>query len=227
MQPDPIHAFHQALRLGPGHCPPDLFDGSVPAIVRGLKAHANNIAHARHTALEETYPRLALRVGSSVFHEAVERFLEQDDVLDRSLDLLGRGFEEVLERPLDRDLARAEWTWLAAFQATEAEALTVTALAKLTPHALTRATLLLHPATRCVPLEAAEDFSWDQPLTGDGDFLLVTRPATEVRLRHTNKVVATIVAQLQTHVAPASITSEPGAFMTLVEAGAVQWEDRP
>lgn len=76
MQPDDLNAFHQALRLGPGFCPPDLFEGTVPAIVRGLKAHANNIGYARHMALEETYPRLARRVGPAAFHEAAERFLE-------------------------------------------------------------------------------------------------------------------------------------------------------
>ena len=227
MQPDSLQAFHQALRLGPGYCPADLFDGTVPSIVRGLKAHATNIAYARHTAIEETYPRLARRMGASAFHDAVERFLELQHVLGRSLDLLGDGFVEVLTHPHERDLALVEWAWSQAFQAQDAEALTLSALAQATPDHLLIGHFALHPATRCVRMEAAHDFVWDNLLPGSDDFVFITRPGADVRVRRADGRQAAIVAQLDSDSGESlSIASDPTAFIALVEAGAIVLENQ-
>ena len=106
MQPDALTGLHQALRFGPGYCPPNLFEGSVPAIGRGLKVHANNISHARHVALEETYPRLVDLMGLEEFHAAAEAFLERDGICFRALDSIGEGFEQLLDDAAHRNLAR-------------------------------------------------------------------------------------------------------------------------
>ncbi len=228
MQPEPLIAFHQALRYGPGHCPPDLFDGTVPSIVRGLKAHANNIGHARHVALEETYPRLRRRMGSDSFHAAAERFLDDNRVLGRSLDTLGSGFELFLENPGERDLARAEWAWLEAYGAAEGAVLTLAELAKMDPHSLVDAHLAIHPATRCVALEAPESFVWEDGLAGDGNFLLLSRPHSDVLVRRIDAVEAKIVALLARAVRASELLGgEATALIALVQAGTIRLEDRP
>src|SRR6476646_3452839 len=112
MPHDPLSAFHDAVRYGPAACPDDLFAGTVPHIIRGLKVYANNVAHARRTALEDTYARLVASIGADRFHAVATRFLDQDEVLSRSPDALGEGFAEFLDDAHERDLARAEWAWL-------------------------------------------------------------------------------------------------------------------
>lgn len=225
MRPESFNAFHEAIRFGAGHCPPDLFDGSVPAIVRGLKVHANNIAHARHVALEETYPRLLRAMDPGAFHEAAEQFLDQPHVVSLSLDALGEGFERYLEEASFRDLARAEWRWLETFHAAEAEALTVAELASLQPDALLAARLRLHPATRWLVLEEPEAFDWDWQIAGDGEVLLLSRPDAEVLLRRVDAEAASILSALSK---PRPVVRLLGAdlpaLITLIDAGTIVLE---
>lgn len=228
MRPEPLAAFHQALRLGPGYCPPDLFDGSVPAIVRGLKVHANNISHARHIALEETYPRLAREMGLEAFHAVAELFLEQEAVLGRSLDGLGKGFDELIDELTHRDLARAEWAWLQSFHAAEADALTLVELAAMTAEELHDSSFDLHPATRLIGLERPERFAWDEPLRGAGDKLLLTRPEAEVLPRRVGPVEAEIVALIANRQRAGDLLDRgPAALITLIGAGALVLEKQP
>lgn len=224
MQPEPLAAFHQALRLGPGYCPPDLFGGSVAAVVRGLKVHANNIAHARHVALEETYPRLLEAMGAEAFHQAAARFLAQPLVLDRSLDDLGRGFEQILDHPAQRDLARAEWLWLEAFGAPEASAITLAELASFAPERLLAASFQLHPAARWTPLEQPTSFGWDGS-EGEGEILLVTRPAAELHVRRIPAEAAEPLGLLsRPRAAGDLLAAHSVTLIKLVEAGAITLE---
>lgn len=226
MQPDVFTSLHQALRFGPGYCPRELFEGSVPAIVRGLKVHANNISHARHVALEETYPRLLELMGIAAFHAAAEAFLESDGVTCRSLDTIGEGFEKLLDDPTHRNLARAEWAWLDAFHAAEGEALALAALAGIDPETLITARLALHPATRWFALEDPHSLAWD--IAGEGNVLLVTRPQTEVLLRRADSVAADILSLLSKSCAASDVLgADPTTLIALIDAGAVVLEKLP
>ena len=222
MRPEPFHAFHAALRGGPDHCQADLFEGSVPSIVRGLKVHANNIGYARHVALEDTHPRLVRAIGLETFHSVAERFLEQPHVRARALDTIGAGFDFVLDHAGHRDLARAEWLWLQCLNAAEAEALTLAALASLRPERLLAATLKLHPATAWQQLEDQASFLWDEPVPGSGGLLLFTRPEAEVSVRRIDPQSALVLTRLQSgpHV-NALVEEDMPALVELVAAGAI------
>lgn len=221
-----LSAFHQALRFGLGHCPPDLFEGSVPSIVRGLKVHANNVAHVRHVALEETYPRLLNRMGADAFHAAADSFLDGTAALSLPLDALGEGFETVLDVNIHRDLARVEWAWLQSFHAGEAEALTLAALASFRPEELVETRIALHPATRLVRLEEPALFDWGGSSCGNGGEVLLTRPDATVLLRRVDAVSAQSIALLESNPRAGELLGgDPTIMLALIEAGAIYLGD--
>ena len=228
MQPDALTGLHQALRFGPGYCPPKLFEGSVPAIVRGLKVHANNISHARHVALEETYPRLVGLMGLEEFHAVAEAFLERDGICFRALDSIGEGFEQLLHDAAHRNLARAEWAWLESFHAAEGKALTLGELAGLDPLTLIAARAGLHPAARWFALEDPHWLAWDNAMAGEGNVLLLTRPENEVLVRRVDEDAADVLSLLSKS-CPAGdlLGTEPATLIMLIDAGAVMLEKLP
>jgi hypothetical protein len=96
------------------------------------------------------------------------------------------------------------------------------------PAALVGASLALHPAVRCVELEAPLRFAWPGPLQGDGNFLLVTRPHAEVLIRRVGAALASIVGrQAMPGQADELLETQPEPLLALIEAGAIQMEDRP
>lgn len=222
MRPDPFIAFHNALRFGPGHCPPDLFAGGVPQIVRGLKVHANNISHARHVALEETYPRLLERMGAEEFHSFAETFLTEPAAAGRSLNLLGQGFADHLGDPAHRDIARVEWAWLECYCATEDDAFSLGELASLAPAALLDIVLTLHPATHLVELEEPAIFGWSEDGGEQAPFLLLSRPDAEVLLRRVGEGEARLARMLASpRKAGDLLDQDPSSLFTLIEVGAI------
>ncbi len=222
MRPDAHAAMRDTLMHGPGHCPPDLFAGEVAAIVRGLKAHANQISHARHVALEESYPRLRARIGADAFHRLTAAHLASGRVAGKSIDALATGFERMLDAPAWRDLARAERAWLQAYHAGDARALTMADIAGLAPDALLEMLVERHPAARVVAIEDPASAPWDEPLAGAGGFIIVTRPEAEVRLRRIDEVLAWNLTRTPTRIeALLSAGVEPAALFMLVEAGAL------
>lgn len=228
MRPDPFIAFHRALEFGPGSCPADLFAGSVPSIVRGLKVHANNIAYARHMALEQSYPRLLQLLGLQAFHDAAERFLDQPQIANRSLDSLGEGFTQLLDDPAHRNLGNAEWAWLQVFHAAEAKALTLAELATLDAETLIGARFSLHSAVRWFPLEEPFQLPWDHPLSDDGEALLLTRPESEVKLQRIDSGATAVLSLLSTPCTPGELLgTEALKLIALIDAGAIVLEERP
>jgi len=223
-----LAALHQALRFGPGHCPPGLFAGGVPSIVRALKVHSNNISHARHVALEETYPRLLRLIGPEAFHRQAEPFLDQDDVSSRRLDAIGEGFERQFKEPAHRDLARTEWAWLQAFHAAEADTLMLAELAAMRPKDLLSVRFGVHPAAHWFALEELTSFRWDYAIADEGDILLITRPKVEVLLRRIDHKPARVLSLLSdSRVAGELPGLDLPALITLIDAGAVVLETRP
>lgn len=190
--------------------------------------HANNVAYARHVALEDTYPQLVRIMGRQEFRAVANVFLEQEKVLDRSLDRLGHGFANLLPTAGLRDLARVEWAWLEAFQAADEEALDLGALAAMSPHALALRTIGLHPAARLVPLESASEFEWEGRSLGRDDHYLVTRPAREVEVRAIVDPAAEIFLRAKDRsLGPGLLEEHVPAVIALIEAGAIILEPLP
>lgn len=204
-------AMQATLAFGPGHCPPDLFAGTVPAIVRGLKAHANTISHARFIALEESYPKLRDEIGAAAFHRAAERHLDDPNVRLRTLDQLGEGFERQLIRATWRNLARTEWAWLEAYHAPDAAAFSIEALALLAPEELVAVSVDRHPAARLIMLEE-----------GQGA-MIVTRPEADVQVTPLNPDSADLFASIDCAVPLGTLlaTSPAPTILALIAAGAV------
>ncbi len=222
MRPDAFAAMRDTLQHGPGHCPADLFAGEVAGIVRGLKVHANQIAHARHIALEDTYPRLRARTGAEAFHVLADAHLASKRVRGKSLDGLGAGLERLLQAPAMRDLARAELAWLQAYHARDAAPLTSADIAALDPEELLDLTVERHPAARVIGLEEPKTSPWDEPVAGEGAYLLVTRPGVQVMLRRIDHVLAWNRCRKPARVAALLEAGvEPTALFELVAAGAL------
>lgn len=194
MRPDAISAMRSALARGPDHCPPDLFTGSVEAVVRGLKAHANHISHARHMALEETYPRTRELLGGEAFHQAAETHLADEAVLRQPQARVGISFSDRLTGAA-RDLAAVEWAWLEAHGAADAIAFDLEAIAGFEPRRIAATSVNLHPAARRIETVCPAQFIWEGsaiPATG----ILVTRPRLEVLVTAIDPSAALLLDQL-------------------------------
>jgi len=220
MRPDAQLAMRTALEHGPDYCPPDLFTGSVVSIVHGLTAHANTIAHARHVALEETFPRTRELTGKRYFHLVARKHLADLSVLRLPLARIGQGFAARLAGT-GRDLAAVEWSWLEAHGAPDALALDLSAIAGLDPHAVAAAIVALHPAVRLVALWVPARMQWEGTATGE-NYVLITRPHAEVVVTGAGHAVASMLGLLDR---PRSLGDllerNPAAATKLVSAGAL------
>ncbi len=211
MRPDSQLAIQATLAFGPGHCPPDLFEGSAEAIIRGLRAHSNTISRARHVALEETFPKLRERIGHEAFHQAAQRHLDQATVLGRPLDRIGQGFEDQLTDAPARDIARLEWAWLDAYHAADAEPLTPASIAGLSAEALIALHAARHPAAQIIRHEA------------DAGATLISRPSAEVLLTPLDRAAADIFDTLERPRPLGALLAlaQPAAVLALIMAGAL------
>jgi hypothetical protein len=220
MQPDAQQAARTALKLGPGHCPPDLFRGSVASIVRGLKAHANTIAHTRHIALEETFPRTRALLGVEAFHASAEAHLADPRVLRLPLAHIGNGFARRLADGA-RDLAAVEFAWLEAHSKADAPSFDLTAIAGLDANAVASATVSLHPASRLLVLIDPWEFVWEgQGVRGNA--ILLTRPHADVIVTGVDDAASSMFRLLdRPRLLGDLLELDPAAVTTLVDSGAL------
>lgn len=166
-----------ALAHGPGHCPPDLFAGPVDRILLGLKAHANTISHARHVAMEDTFPRTRVALGAENFHELAGHYLERGQALHLPFTQIGRAFPEILDG-LACDLARIEWAWFEVHGATDAIAFDLDAITGLTAEQVASSRVVRHPAARMASVDHPGIVFDGVPL--NGGHALITRPSLNV-----------------------------------------------
>ncbi|MCJ8190299.1 HvfC/BufC family peptide modification chaperone [Sphingomicrobium aestuariivivum] len=222
MRPDAQIAFAETLAGGPARLPADLLVGPRAAQLRGLRAYANTISHARYKALEETFPRTRAAMGDEAFHAAATAFLDTPSPHRRPIRLIGDTFADSLAAPAHRDLATVEWLLLEAHGAAEAPAVTLAGIAGLTPSALLAARVMRHPATCLAVLEAPAAFRWDGAQGGSDGFVLLTRPEAQRQVRQVNAAIAALVAALDAPIAFADLLeSDADAVTALVEAGAL------
>lgn len=222
MPRDALNAMRTTIAHGPNYCPPDLFAGEARRVLMGLKAHANTIAHARHVALEETFPRTRALLGDDVFHALAERHLDDPATLARPLARIGERFA-TLAAGAARDLARLEWAWLEAHGAAEGPPFDLAALHGRDSAAIAGAVVAPHPAARLVILDHA--VPWDGATLPD--VALVTRPHTEINVHAIGPADACLFAS---HSRPTPfaewLEQDADAAIRLVTLGALT-EDRP
>ncbi len=175
MPRDGLTAMRTTIDRGPDFCPPDLFKGEARRVLMGLKAHATTIAHARHVALEQTYPRTRRLMGAEAFHALVGDHLADPATLARPIARIGDGFPARLAGSA-RALARIEWAWLEAHGAEDAQAFDLGSIAEREPEAIAVATVSAHPAARLIEVDAPVD--WDGVCVDR--FALIARPDTDV-----------------------------------------------
>ncbi len=209
-----------ALALGPDHCPATLFAGPIDAIVRGLKAHANHISHARHVALEDTYPRTRELLDSESFHRAAETHLSDPAVLRQPPARIGIDFAARLTGA-GRDLAAVEWAWLEAHGAADAIALDLAAIAGLTTEQVAASIVSRHPAVRRVDLACPAAFAWDGSAMSAAT-ILVSRPRAAVLVTAINLSARLMIEQLDRPLPLGDLLErDPAATTTLVTTGAL------
>jgi hypothetical protein len=148
-----------------------LFAGDADRIALGLRVHANNAMHALVTALRDSFPQLANRLGDAVFTGLAVAYARAHPPRRGALiAAFGAALPDFVEDAANladadvlADLARTEWAWLQALHAPDATPLPLAALAALSPEALAGARLRLHPSLTLVPGRA------DIALIRDGD----------------------------------------------------------
>ncbi len=209
-----------ALAFGPGRCPPHLFAGPVDAVVRGLKAHANAITHARHLALEDTYPRTRAMMGDEAFHAIAEQHLADPARLRLPHTLIGMSFADRLTGSA-RNIAVVEWAWLKAHGAADVDPFDLAAIAGLDASYVARAIVVRHAAARLVSRITPAPLVWDGVII-EAPFILLTRPHADVVVTGVDHTVAQSLELLSEPRPLAELLEfDSAAATTLVTAGAL------
>lgn len=209
MQPDAQAAMLAAINLGPDYCPPDLFAGDPRSVLAGLKAHANTIAHARHKALEETFPQTRASLGEEAFHAHAQRYLGRPETLAVPIAAIGATFPAELTGPASA-LAQVEWACLQSHGAADAPPLDLQAVRDIGEDALLNIVIAPHPAARRLP----------------GD-ILIARPHAEVCVHQLTTQAAGLFDSLLTSRPFADLLAADSAAATqLVQCGALAIESR-
>ncbi|MGB5076686.1 MAG: putative DNA-binding domain-containing protein [Sphingorhabdus sp.] len=174
--------FIDAINNGPGRLQNHLFSGPVDRVFLGLAAHANTISHARLVALEQTFPRTLEHLGKPSFNNISRDFVDTANARASDPSSIGRQFPDFLPDPASRELARIEWAWLQAYNAAEAEPLTLADLNGIDERSLLKMPVAPHPSARAVsiscPIAAAlHELAGVQPKV-----VLCIRPHAEVKL---------------------------------------------
>ena len=182
MRPDAQLAFARAIERGPDALAEALLAGGRAAQLRGMRAYANSISHARYVALEESFPRTRALLGHAAFHALSMKFLWMEANRSQPVRTLGTGFAAELADPAARDLATVEWAWLESHGSCDAQSVELSALGDIDPARLVASRVRRHPAARLVTLDAPADFRFDGVEQGTDSLLLLTRPDSYVRL---------------------------------------------
>ncbi len=192
--------FVSCLQKGPAHFPADLFSQSAERALLGLKAHANNISHARLVALEDSFPRLHARIGHEIFHALARDYIEQDHVMACDINHIAAGFPAFLA---DRayagtglDLARIEWAWLEAYRSGEAAPVVLTDIAGLAEDQLLALPITVHPALRLIAITGPLSRELGELAGTDPYALMVARPEAQILFHPLTRVEYAIAEKI-------------------------------
>ncbi|MDQ7957711.1 MAG: DNA-binding domain-containing protein [Pseudomonadota bacterium] len=186
---DPLAPVPQGL-VGP--------DG-VPSTTR-FNVYRNNVVAGLVATLTDAYPVVHRIVGDAFFAAMARLYVATDPPASPVMLDYGRGFADFIDRfepakvlPYLADTARLERAWVEAYHAQEARALDVEELVVLPADVLARLCFTLHPSLRCIRSSSPVLTIWQMnveagapsrvELDGEGEDVLVLRPAAEVELR--------------------------------------------
>jgi hypothetical protein len=150
--------FVRALQSSPNHSLRRRMSapGGAPLEQR-FAVYRNNVYHSLTEALSAAFPVIRRLVGDEFFKITARTFLDREMPGRPTLIGYGEGFPEFLESfpPAQNlaylgDVARLELTYLSAYHAADAEALSGEAFAQIPPEALETARITLHPALRLI-----------------------------------------------------------------------------
>jgi hypothetical protein len=119
-----------------------------------LAVHRTTVQSGLIDVLAAAFPVTRRVIGSRTFAGLARRFIAASPPRAAYLSAYGDGFADFVARedllPYLADVARLEWARAEAYFAADAPPLDPARLTALTPEALERAVLTLHPATRLV-----------------------------------------------------------------------------
>lgn len=192
--------FITCLQKGPGHFPDDLFAQDAERALLGLKAHANNISHARLVSLEDSFPRLHAHLGHETFHAISRDYVDQGHVMASDINHIAADFPNFLAtREQDStaiDLARIEWAWIESYRSAEARPVALTDIAALPEDALLAFPIAAHPAMRLIKITGPMSPELGELVETDPSALMVARPEALVSLHPLDTVEQAIAEKI-------------------------------
>lgn len=172
--------FIACLQKGPAHFPDDLFSQDAARALLGLKAHANNISHARLVSLEDSFPRLHAHIGHEAFHAISRDYVDQEHIMACDINHIAADFATFLAtREHDSsaiDLARIEWAWIESYRAAEATAVVLTDIAALPEDELLAFPITVHPSMRLIPITGPMSPELGELVEAEPSALMIARP---------------------------------------------------
>ena len=204
--------FTPAL-LDPDRAPPAIISGpNGKTAGKRYNVYRNNVTVSLIDALAATFPA-TMRITGEDFFRAMARFhVRATPPTSPLLFEYGYDFPDFIERyeyaqpmPWLADVARIERAWLDAYHAADEEPLTPQALASIPPEQLAETVLTPHSATRIVRsrFPAVSIFAANRsegPVgriqTSEPEDALITRPGSEVIVRHLPPGGAVFISQL-------------------------------
>ena len=192
--------FIACLQKGPAHFPDDLFSQDAERALLGLKAHANNISHARLVALEDSYPRLHAHMGHALFHALSRDYIDQPPIMACDINHIATDFPAFLETcghgRTEIDLARIEWAWIESYRAAEARPVALPDIATLAEDRLLAFPIALHPAMRLITISGPISPELGELVDAQTGALMITRPEALVLSHPLDAVEQTIAEKM-------------------------------
>lgn len=192
--------FIACLQKGPAHLPDDLFSQDAERALLGLKAHANNISHARLVALEDSFPRLRAHMGHEIFHALSRDYIDQAHVMACDINHIATDFPAFLAArghgSTEIDLARIEWAWIESYRAAEATPLALPDIATLAEDQLLAFPITLHPAMRLIAITGPMSPELGELVEAEPSALMITRPEALVLFHPLDAVEQTIAGKM-------------------------------
>jgi hypothetical protein len=192
--------FVACLQKGPAHFPDDLFSQDAERALLGLKAHANNISHARLVSLEDSFPRLHAHMGHEIFHAISRDYVDQDHIMACDINHIAADFATFLAtREQDStaiDLARIEWAWIESYRAAEATPVALTDIAALPEDELLAFPIAAHPAMRLIEITGPMSPELGELVDAEPSALMIARPEALVSLHPLNALEQVIVGKI-------------------------------
>ncbi|MGB5483683.1 putative DNA-binding domain-containing protein [Parasphingorhabdus sp.] len=176
--------FVACLQKGPAHFPADLFSQNAERALLGLKAHANNISHARLVALEDSFPRLHAHMGHEIFHAISRDYVEQDHIMACDINHIAADFSTFLadraNSGTEIDIARIEWAWIESYRSVEAPPVVLTDIATLAEDKLLAFPIAAHPAMHLIAITGPLSPELGELANAEPHALMIARPQAQI-----------------------------------------------